>query len=96
MKLLSVIVFSVCAFLLAPPLSHAIEEHTGTLESRPEGKAGTWVVGGRRLEATDKTELEAEYGPIKVGGCAVVEVRGETRAVHQERRSAKVQVGKHV
>ena len=72
MKLLSVIVFSVCAFLLAPQVSHAIDEHTGTLESRPQGKAGTWVVGGRRFEATDKTELEAEYGPIKVGGCAVV------------------------
>jgi len=78
MKLLSVLVVSVCAFLLAPQVSHAIDEHTGTLESRPQGKAGTWVVGGRRFEATDKTELEAEYGPIKVGGCAVVEYEGKS------------------
>lgn len=77
MKLLSVIVFSMCMFLLSSPISYATEEYTGTLESRPEGKTGTWVIGGRKVEATAKTQLEAEYGPIVVGGCVVVEYEGK-------------------
>jgi hypothetical protein len=43
----------------------------------PKGKVGTWVIGGRNVEATDKTELEDEYGPIRVGGCVVVEYVGK-------------------
>ncbi len=76
MKLLSVVAFSIVAFLLWPSLSDAAEEYTGTLESRPTAKAGTWVIGGRNVEATDRTQLEDEYGPIKVGGCVVVEYVG--------------------
>ena len=77
MKLLSVMAFSIVAFLLWPSMSDAAEEYTGTLESRPTAKAGTWVIGGRNVEATEKTELEDEYGPIKVGGCVVVEYVGK-------------------
>ena len=39
MKLLSVAVFSVWALLVASPISHAQQEYTGRLESRPEGAA---------------------------------------------------------
>jgi hypothetical protein len=76
MKLLIFLGFSMCALLLTPPISGAQPEYTGTLESRPEGAAGTWVIGGRKIEATDTTKLEDEYGPITVGGCVVVEYVG--------------------
>ena len=81
MKSLSVVVFSMVfsmgAVLLAPGISDALEEYTGRLESRPKGQAGTWVIGGRKVVATDTTKLEDEYGPIKVGGCVVVEYEGK-------------------
>jgi len=79
MRLLSVMVLAICAFFTMPPVGRAEDpnEHTGRLESRPQGKVGTWVVGGRKVEATEKTELEDEYGPIKVGGCVVVEFSGK-------------------
>ena len=70
-------VLSICTLLWASPISYAQEEHTGTLESRPKGKAGTWVIGGRTVEATDQTRLENEEGPIVVGGCVVVEYEGK-------------------
>jgi hypothetical protein len=70
---------AICAVLAMPPVGWASDpnEHTGRLESRPEGKVGTWVVGGRKVEATEKTQLEDEYGPIRVGGCVVVEFSGK-------------------
>ena len=89
MKLLSVMVFSMGTFLLASPISYASEEYTGTLESRPKGKTGTWVIGGRQVEATDKTQLEAEYGPIVVGGCVVVEYEGKRVAFIKSEEKGK-------
>lgn len=79
MKLLSIIIFSMYIFLLASPISCAREEEefTGTLESRPKSNAGTWVIGGRQVEATNETKVEAEYGPIVVGACMVVEYEGK-------------------
>ena len=89
MKLLSVVAFSIGAFLLWPSMSDAAEEYTGTLESRPPVKAGTWVIGGRNVEATEKTELEDEYGPIKVGGCVVVEYVGKRVAFIKSEEEVK-------
>ena len=77
MKLLSVIVFSTCTFLLASVNSHASEEFFGLLESRPQGKTCTWVIGGRQVEVTDKTEIEEEFGPLVVGACIEVEYEGK-------------------
>ena len=79
MKLLSVIVFSMYVFLLMSLMGYAREEEefTGTLESRPKSNAGTWIIGGRQVDATDETKVEAEYGPIVVGGCVVVEYEGK-------------------
>ena len=79
MKLPSIVAFSLYIFLLASPISFAREEEefTGTLESRPKSNMGTWVIGGRKVDATDETKVEAEYGPIVVGGCVVVEYEGK-------------------
>ena len=48
----------------------------GPIESRPEGKEGTWVIAGRTFTVTDTTELEPEHGPLVVGACAKVELKG--------------------
>jgi len=77
MKLLSVIVFSTCTFLLASANSYASEVFFGPLESRPKGETGTWVIGGRQVEVTDKTEIEEEFGPFVVGACIEVEYEGK-------------------
>ena len=77
MKRLGITAVSMCTLLLAPGIGDALEEYTGRLESRPKSKAGTWVIGGRKVVATDQTKLEDEYGPIKVGGCVVVEYEGK-------------------
>ncbi|HZV98414.1 MAG TPA: DUF5666 domain-containing protein [Methylophilaceae bacterium] len=67
----------VCGIALLLPLnSHADEEFYGKIDSRPAIKAGTWVVGGRSFEVTEKTELEEDHGPLVVGACAEVEYKG--------------------
>ena len=48
----------------------------GPIESRPEGKEGTWVIAGRTFTAADTTELDEEKGPLVVGACAKVELKG--------------------
>lgn len=52
----------------------AEEEFYGVLESRPKTAEGTWVVSGRKLEVTKKTELEEKHGPLVVGACVEVEI----------------------
>jgi hypothetical protein len=54
----------------------ADEEFHGIFEKRPEGKAGTWVIGGREVAATERTKLEEDDGPLAVGACAEVEYKG--------------------
>ena len=52
----------------------AEEEFHGVIESRPKTAIGTWVVSGRKLEVTKKTELEEKHGPLVVGACVEVEI----------------------
>jgi hypothetical protein len=63
-------------FLWVPLISHADEEFYGIIESRPDAKTGTWVVGGRNVEVTENTELEEDHGPLVVGACVEVEYEG--------------------
>ncbi len=76
MKKLCVIV--ACAFMSQSVAQVAIadDDFYGTINSRPDGKAGTWAVGDRSVDVTDKTELDEDYGPLKVGVCAEVEMEG--------------------
>lgn len=67
---LTVFLLSICG--PAP----AAKDFTGTIESRPESKAGTWVIGGRSFEVTEHTELDEGNGQLEVGACAEVEIRG--------------------
>ena len=52
------------------------EEFYGKIQSRPEGKVGTWTIGGRQIAVTDATKLDEEDGPLVVGACAEVEYKG--------------------
>ena len=63
-------------FLTAGTLhvAHASEDFYGIIESRPDGKVGTWIVGGRAIEVTDKTELDEDHGPLRVGACVEVDM----------------------
>jgi hypothetical protein len=69
MKRMNIAYIFMAAALLAAPVSNASKDFYGTIESRPEGNAGTWVVGGRNVDVTDKTRLVEEYGPLSVGTC---------------------------
>ncbi|MFO1419014.1 MAG: DUF5666 domain-containing protein [Methylotetracoccus sp.] len=71
--------------LLLAPAAMADEEFYGRLESRPTGKAGTWVVGGRQLAVTDNTRLDEDDGPLVVGACVEVEyANGAIKEIESE------------
>ncbi len=53
----------------------------GIVQSRPAGKVGTWVIGGRTFTATRATRLDTLEGPLSVGTCAKVRYRGANLAV---------------
>lgn len=55
----------------------AREDVYGTVEKRPDGKAGTWVINGKPVIVDEKVRLDEEHGQAKVGAC--VELDYETR-----------------
>ncbi len=76
-----------CAFFLLSMGGVAVadKEFHGIIESRPDGKVGTWVVAGRSVEVTAKTRLKEHHGPLKVGTCAEVEFReGKVKEIESE------------
>lgn len=79
-------------FLWIPPNGRAEEEFHGVIESRPEGKVGTWVIGGREVTVTERTKLEEDDGPLVVGACAEVEYEGS--AVEEIESEGKAKCGK--
>ena len=65
-----------CVFLGQTLASTAVagEEFYGVIESLPNNKAGSWVVGGRSFDVTEKTELDEDHGPFIVGACVDIEI----------------------
>lgn len=65
----------VSAFVLVLPMTgQADDDFYGKIESRPDGaKAGQWVIGGRTVGVTARTELDERKGPHAVGACVEVE-----------------------
>ncbi len=78
-------------FLWVPLISHADEECYGIIESRPDAKIGTWVIGGRNVEVTGKTELEEDHGPLVVGACVEVEYKGNVVEEIESEKMSKCQ-----
>jgi hypothetical protein len=73
--LISMLLLSTAVLSVSPSIQ-AGEEFYGTLEKRPEGKVGTWIIGGREVAVTEKTKLEEDDGPLVVGACVEVEYEG--------------------
>ena len=71
----------------------ADDEFNGIVESRPEGKVGTWVVGGRSLKVTESAEFKEEHGPLTVGACAEVELEGDVVAEIESEPKRKCEKG---
>lgn len=74
--MLNVILFIASAVLLIPLSSHADDDFYGIIESIPEGKIGTWAIGGRQVVVTERTQLDEDHGPLAVGACAEIEYEG--------------------
>ena len=51
------------------------ERHYGVIETRPEGRLGTWVIGQRSFVADSRTEFDETEGPLALGSCAKVDIR---------------------
>ncbi len=70
---------AVLALLLAlpRPATAQDEQWHGVLSARPTGVAGAWVVGERTFTATSDTTLREEHGPLEVGACVLVTLRGD-------------------
>ncbi len=49
----------------------------GVVQSRPaEGLHGEWVIGGRTITTSSDTEFDQREGPLAIGTCAKVDLRG--------------------
>ena len=67
-------IFITSMTLGAAQVATANDDFYGTIESRPEGKVGTWVIGGRSVEVTKSTELDDDNGPLTIGACVEVDI----------------------
>ena len=65
------------ATLLSATAVQGADEFYGEIERRPAQKVGTWVVGGKTVEVTANSRLEADHGPFVVGACVEVEHRNQ-------------------
>ena len=54
--------------------AYAFDDFNGKIESRPDGRNGEWVIGGRTLYVTDKTNLDESDGALEVGACVEVDI----------------------
>jgi hypothetical protein len=87
-RVLILMVFMSIALLWIPLSSHADNEFHGVIDSRPEGKVGTGVIGGRQVVVTERTELKEKDGPLVVGACAEVDYEGNfVEEIESEQKS---------
>ena len=70
----TIIFISVLLYFLTIQPLFAKEDFYGIIESRPEGKVGTWIIDGRSVNVTEKTELDEDNGPLNIGTCAEVDI----------------------
>jgi len=83
-KFLVVFAFTFIALSVAQ-VALADNDFYGIVESRPDGKIGTWIIGGRSFEVSENTELDEDNGPLKVGTCAEVEIEnGVVKEIESE------------
>ena len=85
MKILLILSICFIIFCIYSTTLYAGEEYKGILHARPEGTAGNWIIGDRVFKSTEKTKLDKDNGPLKVGVCAEVEVeKGVVKEIKSE------------
>jgi len=74
---------AIAALSMAPEIAAGKEDDDrdrvrfyGWVESMPEGLHGTWMIGGQKVTTNPQTRFDQEDGPLMVGGCAKVDIRG--------------------
>jgi len=48
----------------------------GWVEAMPAGLHGTWIIGGRQVTTNSRTQFDQQEGPLVVGACVKVDIRG--------------------
>jgi hypothetical protein len=86
MKQYLVVVFVVALISLAiVQVAVAKDDYYGIVESRPGGKVGIWIVGGRSVEVTESTDPDEDNGPLEIGTCAEVDIdEGKVEEIESE------------
>jgi hypothetical protein len=74
---------ALAAVSMAPEIAVAKEDRFrdrfrfhGWVEVMPEGLHGTWIIGGQHVTTNPRTQFDQVDGPLMVGGCAKVDIRG--------------------
>jgi hypothetical protein len=73
--------FTMTVVFMAPAVAMAKEDRDrvrfyGWVEFMPEGLHGTWIIGGQEVTTNPRTQFDEVEGPLMVGACAKVDVRG--------------------
>lgn len=74
--------FLAAAMVMPQPVSARSDERQdrirfyGVVEVMPQGLHGTWIIGGNVITTNPQTQFDQQEGPLRVGGCAKVDIRG--------------------
>ncbi len=70
----------------------ADKDFHGFIESRPDGKAGVWVIGGRSFDVPANVDLDEDDGPLVVGACVEVDIdNGVVEEIETKRSPVRCQ-----
>lgn len=74
--------FWVAAAMVLPQVASAKNDEKrerirfyGIVEVMPQDLHGTWIIGGQILTTNAHTEFDQQEGPLRIGGCAKVDIR---------------------
>lgn len=57
----------------------------GWVESMPQGLHGTWIISGRQITTSPRTEFDQLEGPLRIGACVKVDIRsGKVHEIDSE------------
>lgn len=65
----------------------------GTVEEMPDGYMGTWIVNGRQVEVTPRTEIKQEYGQATVGSYVEIKGKNDGQVFHAYELEVKRGIG---
>ena len=83
LKIAALVALTAAALTLVPGIvgagddkDHDRTRFYGWVEAMPEGLHGTWIIGGQQVTTGPSTEFDQLEGPLQVGACAKVTIRG--------------------